>query len=95
MFFFIILLVFNLFLFFLYFCFIYYYLLIDFLYLLICLIYIIVFNFFVEFDEFVFLFIKLYGLDLYRFGGGMKVVLEEWLGCGGGRGVKGVLVGMR
>lgn len=25
----------------------------------------------------------------------MKAALEEWLGCGGGRGVKGVLVGIR
>lgn len=25
----------------------------------------------------------------------MKAALEEWLGCGGGRGVKGVLVGTR
>ena len=36
-----------------------------------------------------------YGLDLYRFGGGMKAALEEYLGCGGGKGVKGVLVGTR
>lgn len=36
-----------------------------------------------------------YGLDLYRFGGGMKAALEEYLGCGGGKGVRGVLVGTR
>lgn len=36
-----------------------------------------------------------YGLDLYRFGGGMKAALSEYLGCGGGRGVRGVLVGTR
>ncbi|OWT40218.1 hypothetical protein AYX14_01845 [Cryptococcus neoformans] len=52
-------------------------------------------NPFAELDEFVLSSSKLYGLDLYRFGGGMKAALEEWLGCGGGRGVKGVLVGIR
>ena len=36
-----------------------------------------------------------YGLDLYRFGGGMKAALSEYLGCNGGKGVKGVLVGTR
>ena len=36
-----------------------------------------------------------YGLDLYRFGGGMKAALEEYLHCRGGKGVKGVLVGTR
>lgn len=36
-----------------------------------------------------------YGMDLYRFGGGMKAALGEYLACGGGKGVKGVLVGTR
>ncbi len=36
-----------------------------------------------------------YGMDLYRFGGGMKAALNEYLGCGGGKGVRGVLVGTR
>jgi FAD synthetase len=36
-----------------------------------------------------------YGLDLYRFGGGMKAALSQYLGCGGGRGVRAVLVGTR
>jgi FAD synthetase len=35
-----------------------------------------------------------YNLDLYRFGGGMKGALEEYLGDGG-KGVKAVLVGTR
>ncbi|ADV24661.1 FMN adenylyltransferase [Cryptococcus gattii Ru294] len=33
--------------------------------------------------------------ELDTFGGGMKAALEDWLGCGGGRGVKSVLVGTR
>ena len=36
-----------------------------------------------------------YGLELYRFGGGMKAALDEYLSCGGGKGVKGMLVGTR
>ncbi|WVQ92827.1 hypothetical protein IAS59_006644 [Cryptococcus gattii] len=52
-------------------------------------------NPFAELDTFVISSTKLYGLDLYRFGGGMKAALEDWLGCGGGRGVKSVLVGTR
>ncbi|WWD22839.1 hypothetical protein CI109_107333 [Kwoniella shandongensis] len=46
-------------------------------------------------DEFVLDITKRYAMDLYRFGGGMKAALEEYLGCGGGKGVKGVLVGTR
>lgn len=52
-------------------------------------------NPFAELDKFVISSTKLYGLDLYRFGGGMKAALEDWLGCGGGRAVKSVLVGTR
>ncbi|KAL7420329.1 3'-phosphoadenosine 5'-phosphosulfate sulfotransferase [Cryptotrichosporon argae] len=36
-----------------------------------------------------------YALDLYTFGGGMKGALMSYLRCGGGRGVKAVLVGTR
>ncbi|OCF33141.1 FMN adenylyltransferase [Kwoniella heveanensis BCC8398] len=50
---------------------------------------------FPELDGFVLDCTKRYKMDLYRFGGGMKAALTEWLGCGGGRGVKGVLVGTR
>ncbi|KAK8844609.1 hypothetical protein IAR55_006456 [Kwoniella newhampshirensis] len=46
-------------------------------------------------DEFVLSCTKRYAMDLYRFGGGMKAALEEYLGCGGGNGVQGVLVGTR
>ncbi|ORY27375.1 hypothetical protein BCR39DRAFT_538543 [Naematelia encephala] len=46
-------------------------------------------------EEFVLSSAQLYGLDLYRFGGGMKAALLEYLGCGGGKGVRGVLVGTR
>ncbi|WVQ85210.1 hypothetical protein IAT38_007375 [Cryptococcus sp. DSM 104549] len=52
-------------------------------------------NPFAELDEFVLSCTGRYGLDLYRFGGGMKAALEEWLACGGGKGVKAVLVGTR
>ncbi|WVF66325.1 hypothetical protein IAT40_001065 [Kwoniella sp. CBS 6097] len=52
-------------------------------------------NPFPELDGFVLDCTKRYKMDLYRFGGGMKAALTEWLGCGGGRGVKGVLVGTR
>ena len=36
-----------------------------------------------------------YNLDLYRFGGGMKAALTDYLEYGGGKGVKGVIVGTR
>ncbi|EIW73136.1 hypothetical protein TREMEDRAFT_25020 [Tremella mesenterica DSM 1558] len=36
-----------------------------------------------------------YGMDLYRFGGGMKGALCSYLDCQGGKGVKGVLMGTR
>ena len=36
-----------------------------------------------------------YGMDLYRFGGGMKGALNAFLACDGGRGVRGVLMGTR
>ncbi|ODN80467.1 hypothetical protein L202_02707 [Cryptococcus amylolentus CBS 6039] len=52
-------------------------------------------NPFPELDEFVLACTERYGLDLWRFGGGMKSALEEWLKCGGGKSVKGVLVGTR
>ncbi|WVQ93943.1 hypothetical protein IAU59_001021 [Kwoniella sp. CBS 9459] len=52
-------------------------------------------NPFPELDGFVLDCTKRYKMDLYRFGGGMKAALTEWLGCGGGRGVRGVLVGTR
>ncbi|ORX34999.1 hypothetical protein BD324DRAFT_633572 [Kockovaella imperatae] len=50
---------------------------------------------FPELETFVLDSAERYGMDLYRFGGGMKAALEEYLNCGGGRGVKGVLVGTR
>ncbi|KAK4683797.1 FAD synthetase, partial [Tremellales sp. Uapishka_1] len=46
-------------------------------------------------EAFVLASVSAYNLDLYRFGGGMKVALTEYLRCGGGRGVKGVMVGTR
>lgn len=52
-------------------------------------------NPFPQLDQFVISSAERYGLDLYRFGGGMKAALEEYLGCGGGKGVRGVLVGTR
>ncbi|WVR03277.1 hypothetical protein IAU60_000268 [Kwoniella sp. DSM 27419] len=52
-------------------------------------------NPFPELDNFVIDCTERYGMDLYRFGGGMKGALDEWLGCGGGKGVRGVLVGTR
>ncbi|WWC66944.1 uncharacterized protein I206_100851 [Kwoniella pini CBS 10737] len=51
-------------------------------------------NPFSKLDEFVLDCIKLYKLDLYRFGGGMKNALEEWLNTEG-KGCKSVLVGTR
>ncbi|BEI90161.1 uncharacterized protein CcaverHIS019_0302310 [Cutaneotrichosporon cavernicola] len=36
-----------------------------------------------------------YGLDLWRFGGGMKSALSEYLGCGGGKDVRAILLGTR
>ncbi|GFZ44659.1 hypothetical protein JCM24511_02383 [Saitozyma sp. JCM 24511] len=52
-------------------------------------------NPFPSLDAFVLASAERYGMDLWRFGGGMKAALEEYLGCGGGKGVKGVLVGTR
>lgn len=46
-------------------------------------------------DAFVLSSAELYGLDLYRFGGGMKAALGEYLGCEAGKGVKGMLMGTR
>lgn len=46
-------------------------------------------------EEFVLDSVKVYNLDLWRFGGGMKAALEEYLKCDGGKDVKGVLVGTR
>ncbi|WVW81669.1 hypothetical protein I302_103664 [Kwoniella bestiolae CBS 10118] len=51
-------------------------------------------NPFPELDEFVLDCTKKYKLDLYRFGGGMKSALEEWLNKGG-KGCRSVLVGTR
>ncbi|KLT40178.1 adenine nucleotide alpha hydrolases-like protein [Cutaneotrichosporon oleaginosum] len=36
-----------------------------------------------------------YKLDLWRFGGGMKSALSEYLGCGGGSDVRAILLGTR
>lgn len=36
-----------------------------------------------------------YALDLYRFGGGMKSALSEYLGCTGGGDIKAILLGTR
>lgn len=52
-------------------------------------------NHFEELDTFTDDSVIRYGLDLYRFGGDMKAALKEYLECGGGKGVKGVLVGTR
>lgn len=52
-------------------------------------------NHFPELDTFTDDSVIRYGMDLYRFGGDMKAALREYLECGGGRGVKGVLVGTR
>ncbi|WWC85694.1 uncharacterized protein L201_000560 [Kwoniella dendrophila CBS 6074] len=51
-------------------------------------------NPFPKLDEFVLSCTSKYNLDLYRFGGGMKLALEEWLNKGG-KGCKSVLVGTR
>nr|ODO02192.1 FMN adenylyltransferase [Cryptococcus depauperatus CBS 7855] len=56
---------------------------------------------FPQLDRFVIASTKLYGLDLWRFGGGMKDALEQWLSCkendgrGGGSGVEAVMIGTR
>lgn len=52
-------------------------------------------NPFPELDDFVLASAELYGLDLHRFGGGMKAALRDYLGCQGGQGVKGMLMGTR
>lgn len=52
-------------------------------------------NHFEELDTFTDESVTRYGMDLYRFGGDMKAALTEYLQCGGGKGVKGVLVGTR
>ncbi|KAI9633133.1 putative FMN adenylyltransferase [Dioszegia hungarica] len=46
-------------------------------------------------DEFVLSSAELYGMDLYRFGGGMKAALGGYLGGEAGKGVKGMLMGTR
>lgn len=50
---------------------------------------------FEEMEEFVLDSVQVYNLDLWRFGGGMKAALEEYLKCEGGKDVKGILVGTR
>ena len=52
-------------------------------------------NHFPELDDFTDDSVTRYGMDLYRFGGNMKAALTEYLSCGGGRGVRGILVGTR
>jgi FAD synthetase len=52
-------------------------------------------NHFDELDTFTNDSVTRYGMDLYRFGGDMKAALTEYLRCGGGKGVRGVLVGTR
>jgi FAD synthetase len=52
-------------------------------------------NHFAELDTFTDDSVIRYGMDLYRFGGDMRAALRSYLECGGGKGVKGVLVGTR
>jgi len=52
-------------------------------------------NHFAELDDFTDDSVTRYGMDLYRFGGNMKAALTEYLSCGGGKGVRGILVGTR
>lgn len=52
-------------------------------------------NPFPELEEFVLSEVQLYGLDLYRFGGGMKAALGAYLSCEGGKDIKAILLGTR
>lgn len=52
-------------------------------------------NPFPELEAFVLYEVELYGLDLYRFGGGMKAALGAYLDCEGGRDIKAILLGTR
>lgn len=52
-------------------------------------------NPFPELEAFVLSEVQLYGLDLYRFGGGMKAALAAYLGCQGGKEIKAILLGTR
>lgn len=52
-------------------------------------------NPFPELEAFVLSEVELYGLDLYRFGGGMKAALAAYLGCQGGKEIKAILLGTR
>jgi hypothetical protein len=36
-----------------------------------------------------------YAMDLYRFGGGMKAALAEYLECAGGKNIRAILLGTR
>lgn len=52
-------------------------------------------NPFPELEAFVLSEVELYGLDLYRFGGGMKAALGAYLDCEGGKDIKAILLGTR
>jgi len=52
-------------------------------------------NHFPELDDFTDDSVTRYGMDLHRFGGNMKAALTDYLSCGGGKGVRGILVGTR
>lgn len=52
-------------------------------------------NPFPELEAFVLSEVELYGLDLYRFGGGMKAALGAYLSCEGGKDIKAILLGTR
>lgn len=52
-------------------------------------------NPFPEMEEFVVECAERYSLDLWRFGGGMKAALEEYLQCTGGKEIKAILLGTR
>lgn len=46
-------------------------------------------------EEFVIASAERYALDLWRFGGGMKAALEEYLSCTGGKEIRAILLGTR
>lgn len=52
-------------------------------------------NPFPEMEAFVIDSVNRYALDLYRFGGGMKAALSEYLSCLGGSEVRAILLGTR
>lgn len=52
-------------------------------------------NPFPDLEEFVIDEATTYALDLYRFGGGMKAALSEYLRCNGGKNIKAILLGTR